>query len=676
MPELMIELGVEELPSSYMVELNEGLEGAFVAFLKEHRWQFETANLMLTPRRMIFHVQALAPQQEALVQKIKGPPKKAAFGGDGNPSPALKGFLSKCKTDQWYEEDTLQGAYIFAEVTMECLEIRDFFMDYFPPFVQNYPYKKTMRWSNHVFIRPLRWICAFEDQQVIPISLFGLEAAPYTHALHGDDPIKVESVCDYFESLHQHEIIYRMQDRIEKIEKSLPFSTDSSLIRENANRTESPVLVHAHFPERFLTLPSEIIHTVISDQMKCFPEQETISSRTVDGFYVVMNGRKNTSLVSKGFEKVVSARLNDAEYFYQQDLKIPLGQRGDDLKSMVFMEKSGSVYGKVQRIKNAALDLDLYASYPALEPLLTVLKNDLSTRVVAEFPVLQGTMGKIYAQQEVFPEGLALAIEEHYFPKFEGDVMPQTPLGLISGLLDRTDTITGAGIYEIPFSSSLDPFGLRRCLNGLIRLFLENELKFSPLELFKAAWKSYEIEGKAANLNHDQQIKLIGSWFSQRGYLMLSQKYSYDLIQAAQTEAFENPRIIVQKILLLEQELKKTSFRELCEAYTRIKNILKETQPDQAIDTSLFEHVQENDLYHSVQSLKVQDSQLNTIHSELMEMLYTIHLPVQNFFEHVFVMSEDSKIRNNRLRLIYEVYAIIHKYFDLSKIVFEGGSAS
>lgn len=676
MSELMIEIGVEELPSSYMIDLHNTLENSFRAFLEEHRWNFKKASLMLSPRRMIFCIQELSDFQKPLLQEIKGPSLSVALDSQGNPTPALRGFLSKYNAESWDTLSTEQGDYIRICLSMECLSVPDFFSKYFPRFLQSFPYKKTMRWSKYVFIRPVRWICAFFNDQTLPLELFGLQSEAFTRGLHGENPLKVESVNHYFEVLKQHEILYSMSDRIESIKKQLPFKPDIDILEENANRSETPIVLHTKFPERFLTLPSEIIQTVISSQMKCFPEVSQNSSHCSDSFYFVMNGKKDPSLVSKGFEKVVTARLNDAEYFYEQDMKQPLSQRYEDLKTMVFMEKTGTVYDKIQRLTSASSELGLYSAYPELGTLLHLIKNDLSTRVVAEFPVLQGSMGEIYAQQESFSEEIARAIKEHYFPRHEADLLPQTPLGIVSGLLDRADTITGASVHAIPFSSSADPFGLRRCLNGLIRIYLERQVSITPENLFSASWKSYQKEDKTIEISYDQHMHQISEWFSQRLYLILSQKYPYDIIQSAQTTALQNPRILLDKIHILEASRNDSPFRVLCEAYTRIKNLLKEQEPEVSIQTSLFEHPQEQALYHSLQQLDQKLSQIKDIPPDLLKILYEINFPVQSFFEQVFVMSDNEQVRNNRLRLIFEVYRIIHQYFDLSKVVFEGGTVS
>jgi glycyl-tRNA synthetase beta chain len=676
MSDLMIEIGVEELPSSYMIELNTTLENSFKAFLKEHRWHFEKASLMLTPRRMIFFIQDLSDFQEPLLQEIKGPSLNVALDAQGNPTPALKGFLAKYKADTWDTMSTEQGDYIRVKLSMECLSVIDFFSQQFPKFLQSFPYKKTMRWAKHVFIRPVRWICAFYNEKLIPLELFGLRSEAFTRGLHGENPLKTDNVKHYFEVLKQHEIIYCMKDRVETIRKQIPFDPDTEVLEENANRTETPVVLYAKLPERFLVLPVEIIHTVISSQMKCFPDLHQGSSKRSDGFYFVMNGKKDPLLVGKGFEKVVSARLNDAEYFYEQDMKHPLSQRLEDLKPMVFMEKTGSVFDKIQRLKSTSTELDLYPAYPGLETLLPLLKNDLSTRVVAEFPVLQGSMGEIYALQESFSEEIASAIKEHYYPRHEADILPNTSLGIIAGLLDRSDTITGASVHGIPFSSSADPFGLRRCLNGLIRVYLEQNITLPPEKLFSASWKSYLKENKTIEVSFEQHMQQMSDWFSQRLYLILSQKYPYDLIQTAQSYALENPRRIAQKILLLETARSESQFRELCEAYTRIKNLLKNQEPQHTIQASLFEHVQEQELYHSIHQIDQKLSQISNIQDNLLNILYELNIPVQRFFEKVFVMSENDEVRNNRLGLIFEVYRIIHQYFDLSKVVFEGGTAS
>ncbi len=672
MKQLIIEIGVEEMPSSVMKDLNIELDQSFASFLKQHRWEHDESKVHLSPRRMVFSAQGLKEQQTAETQKVKGPPLRIALDDKGNPTQALKGFLSRCGTDQWHQEETPQGAYCYATVTLDNMNVATFFTQVFAEYILRFPFKKKMRWGNYSFIRPVRWICAYYDSLLLPLELLGVKSESFVRGLHGQEEIPIQSAEDYWNKMKEHQLILDMQDRIDLIRRHLPLNADPQLVEENANRTESPFVLEAAAPSSFSGLPHEIVYTVISNQMKCFPREKSREDKSIKGFLLVMNGQKDKNLVRKGFEKVITARLNDAKYFYEQDMKTPLSEGLEKLKSMIFMEQIGSIYDKVHRLVKIAEILHLESQYPLLKQVLLLMKNDLSTSLVAELPELQGVLGRIYAENEKVAHEVADAIQDHYHPRSEGDPLPHNELAVLAGALDRADTLSGAAGWNIPFSGSVDPMGLRRCLNGLIRIFTHCTLPFEPKMLFESCYEAYKESDLNLSMDKEKFISIVDEWFSQKVYAHLSQHWRYDMVQASMVSKLENPKNIAQKVQLLSEVGEKKEFRTLCESYTRIQNIVKK-KPAHEVQFQSLEEDQERNLYESFKRIEAKLDQLSELNMEMLNHLFELNQPVEDFFEHVFVMSEDENIRKNRCSLLYAVKQLINRYFDLSRIVFEGG---
>ncbi len=647
----------------------------FVSFLADHRWSYQKVDVFLSPRRIVFYAFDIATAQTSCVQKLKGPPVTLALDNQGQATPALKGFLNKCGTDQWNQEETPQGAYVFALLQMEALTLEAFLVKHFPSFIHQLPLKKTMKWKKYTFIRPVRWLCALYGSMLIPLELFGVGSCKFISGLHGENQIPMNSSEEYFQTIKEHDLVISMQERIDQIKSAIPVLSDDSPIVENANRTESPQVIKASYPAKYAALPAEVIYTVINDQMKCFPEFAINDKKAGDSFYFVMNGKKDQSMVRKGFEKVVSARLNDASYFFDQDTKESMSDRYKRLQDMIFMEKLGTIGDKMNRIHQAYLQLGLKDSYPQLENLLYLMKNDLSCTLVSELPELQGVMGRIYALKEQISEEIAFAIEDHYKPRHEQDSMPRFFIAVLAGIIDRSDTLIGSIGMGIPFSGSADPFGLRRCMNGLVRLLFDFDIPFSLGKMLDVFKNIYQASNLSFTKSYEETMVIFSDWLNQRTYSVLAQTYRYDLVQAAMNDASQYPRQIRSKLDILQEEKSQPEFQNLCESYTRINNLLKNTTPAGPIQIKLMEQPEEHGLFQSLEEAckAVMDSP--ALSKETFKFLYQLNQPVQLFFDHVFVMSEQEQIKNNRLRIIYEVRELIHRFFDLSKVVFEGGNS-
>jgi len=708
-PMLLIEIGTEELPSSYMSLLEQKLQDRFQAWLLEESWPkaSETCLVHLTPRRIVFTIGTIEDKQQKKEEWLKGPPMKVAFTPDNQETPALKGFLNRCRTTT-YEIRTLEnGQYVFGLAKPENQTVIDFFQLQFPNFLLNFPYEKLMRWGQYRFIRPIKWVLALYGSILIPMKVLDTEARLFSRLLQGQGEIPVASIDDYFRSItKQSKIVLSVQERCVAIRKQLgsnhPASPDDSVIMENACRTEVPVVENASFPEAFTRLPHEIIETVLSSQMKCFPIYDT-SGKLTNQFSFVMNGFRKTDLVKKGFEKVVTARLSDADYFYHQDQKVLFVSREHLLSKVLFMEKLGTMEQKVKRILYVTEHLGKRYNElndPLLPTLVRLYKLDLTTLLVQELTALQGTVGKIYIQESDKTDlishdkdkgTIAEAIEQSYWPQSDEDSLPTTEMGKLISLLDRWDTWIGIHCIGLNPSSSSDPFGIRRIVNGLLRILEERPGYIPLLEFVNTGMEAYrQING----LEFDETTVLTEwkAYYIQRMQSFLSGsvhfgKHRYDLIQAVlnrtDSRLVRSPRDIKQQVEAMEAHVTDPEFKALCQSFVRIQKILNTSFQSGSINPDKLELKAEQELLSIGQSTEKELKTLFHIDNssiecfdpkKILSTLYQLNQPIQQFFDEVMVMVEDVAIRENRLRLLSWLLSMMSDFADFSTIVFDGGN--
>jgi glycyl-tRNA synthetase beta chain len=671
MNNLLIEIGTEELPSSYMIDLEKDLNKAFQQFLSEHFLTFSSSQVYITPRRIIFFAGTVLEKQNIPEKIMKGPPAKFALTEDGKETEALKGFLQKCQAADYI----LEGPYIYAKVISQNLDLIPFLKKEFSSFLLSFPYEKKMRWETWQFIRPIRWIVAFYGDQVIDLSICGIQTSTVSRGLRGFDAIPILSADDYFGKMKQNGIEISSSKRKEIIEskfKELKQIPEENMVWENVNRTESPVVSEATFSEDLLALPSEVISTVISNQLKCFPAW--VNGNILPKFFFVMNGDRNLALVRKGYEKVITARLNDAKYFYERDLFIPLMERIPDLEKMTFIEKLGTLAMKVDRMRSLYFSDPNFSEQKDLFDLISLCKVDLSTTMVQELTELQGTIGKIYALKQGIKPEIADAIEDCYHPKSENDSLPASCMARSLGTLDRVDTIAGIHAIGMVVSSSSDPLGLRRTANGLIRILMDKPYLFDIKDLFQKSLKTFE-EINQYVFDTSLIMKNIQAFYQTRIRSILSQFYRYDIVGAVVSEEWEDVYGVDQRCKAITDQQDSPEFRVMCESYTRIKNITKEKDQGIAELTSeMFQNQAEKDLIDVLKTISQasisgnDDDMIKVLHS-----FYRLNQPITEFFDKILVMDEDLSVRKNRLQLLYGILKKLNQFADFSKIVFEGG---
>lgn len=664
---LLFEIGVEELPSSYMLDLEKNLNLAFSIFLTENYFSYTRNQVFITPRRMVFLVEGISSMQEIPVKFVKGPSIKIALSEEGKETEALKGFLTKCHAAEYTVKDT----YIYAKVTELNSETELFFQNRFPSWLLNFPFEKKMRWEEWQFIRPIRWIVAFYGSEIVNLNICGIQSTKTSRGLHGFDSIPIVSAEDYFQKMSLNQIILSSQDRKEKIETNISGKIREDILWENVNRTESPIVLEASFLDSLLNLPHEVIETVISNQLKCFPLWDE-NGLLRNQFLFVMNGDRDPHLVRKGYEKVITARLNDARYFFERDAAKTLINRIKDLEKITFIEKLGTLTDKTNRLLALAKSTPAFSQNQDLFALIPLSKADLTTTMVQELTELQGSIGKIYALHQGIAKEIAEAIEDHYHPRSEYDILPITDLGKDLSILDRIDTLIGAHVIGLSISSSTDPLGLRRIANGLIRILVLSEYPISIQNLVEQSFTTYE------KINHftismAEKMKNFQEFYLTRLKSILSLTYRYDIVNAIVRDGFINPFVAKRRCESIQNEIVEDSFKTLCDTYTRIKNITKEKNPGLIdLDPSIFQKEEEKEVWNVMQSRTPITSEFSSESYDL-KPLYRFNDPITRFFETILVMDEDLNIRKHRLQLLYLILVSMKQFADFSKIVFDGG---
>lgn len=663
--DLLIDIGVEELPSSYMDELFNLLSFSFSSFLNENYIGRNGEEVFLTPRRMIFTAKNVAEKQNTPEKEIKGPPKNIALAEDGSPTKALTKFLEKCNADNWYVKATKEGEYIFCSNAQENLETRIIIENKFPTFLLNLAYSKKMRWDGVIFIRPIRWIVSLLGEDIINLEICGVKGGRIEKGLRGYPEINVENASNYKELMANNRVIISSADRMNMIKERLSSFKEDILI-ENVNITEFPVCVNGKFEKDFLMLPDVVISTVLAKSLKCFTINDNRGALTNE-FVFVMDGPRNDEIVRAGYEKVVNAKLRDALFFFELDRKKKLDERREALSGIIFIEKLGTISQKIDRMIILSTLFDGIIQINKLIRAIELSKVDLTTKLVYEFPELQGAMGKIYALEEGIEPEIANALYEYYLPIYENDEVPESILSRVLGIIDRTDTFIGALWTGIDITGSYDPLGVRRAVIGLIRILLYSYIPIDILSLFETSMEAYK---RINNIEFEENFtnKLI-DFYNIRLKNILGSTLKYDVVNALITKNVVNPFELKVKGEIIEKEREKPEFKTLCESYTRINNILKGSNIESELSQELFSEQAEINLFKAYLEIKDDYFKAND-YLEKINLLYKINDPVTSFFDNVLVMTEDLEMRGNRLALLSKIKEFLSDFADFSKIVF------
>jgi glycyl-tRNA synthetase beta chain len=704
----LLEIGTEELPLEFLLSAPTELIDKVRAALDEQAFAYGDLNVYVTPRRLALVVQNLPQLQAARTFKTKGPPIRVALDASGQPSQAGLGFARKLGVDfSQLVQETIEGeTYMVLNQTLPGRATPEMLAELLPAIVLSLSGSHFMAWGSNTvrFSRPIRWLVSLWNQTHLPLTIgpVSSDVVTYGHRVLGQGPIRIDSVAQYLPLLEKEGAVMADQNRRrDVIWKELQETAaraggqviaNESLLDTVNMLVEHPSVVMGRFEERFLDIPEEVTTTVMTSHQKYFAVREK-NGQLMPCFMTISNGRKEAAeIIAHGNEKVLTARLEDARFFFTEDQKVPLEGRLEALKGITFQKGLGSMYEKTRRLEKLALQVAQALGQSEAEQKETaraafLAKADLVTGMVFEFTELQGVMGRKYATLGGEPPAVSNAIYEHYLPRFPGDEIAQSPVGIAVSLADKIDTIVAVFSQKnakLP-SGSKDPLGLRRMASGIIQTVLENNLKIDLLELMRFAYQRL-AEGKAAadasvekapdkpgqkpKVDQFQDeattLDLVNAFILQRlrGWL-LEQDNRYDIIDAV-LEAGREPLGDVADVLERIRQLKTLTLdgerlKRVYEPANRIYKILGANYNPLAhaadIQASAFRDPSENALCEKVAALEAEN--FGADYAGLMARLVELSAPVELFFEKVMVNDPDDTVRKNR----YNLLSVLNRFY-------------
>jgi glycyl-tRNA synthetase beta chain len=672
----LLEIGVEELPARFVqIGLNQ-LNDEVLNMLKNKKIEFEKISLYSTPRRLSFVLEGLKDRQEDSVELIKGPSKKISFDEEGKPTKAFEGFLRghKAKIEDSFVKEYNGEEYMYLNKKSEGRPVEEILIETIPNIIRGITFPKSMKWGgkNLRFARPIRWILSIFNDNILSFDLEGIKVSNITrgHRFLGSSSIVINNVDEYVDKLNDNYVIVDRNKRKEIIEygcerlareKGGNILPDEGLLDEITDIVEYPTPLIGKIKEEYLRLPREVIVTPMKDHQRYFPVVDD-KKRLLPYFITVRNGNEDyIDVVAKGNEKVLGARLEDAKFFYQEDVKKPLESYVGELKGIVYQEKLGNLYDKTLRIQKLAVKIGDYLevgdeTQKNIERAGYLSKADLVTKMVGEFTELQGFMGKEYAASSGENEIISLAIYEQYLPRFAGDELPTTTAGAVLSIADKLDNISGCFAIGVQPTSSQDPYGLRRQAIGIINIILDKKLNLSLKELIDFSLYVYVEENGLAFDYKKVKDEIIEFFNGRIKNMFIDMGIRYDIVDAVLGTGIDDVYDLRIRADKLNNWIKKDNFEQMLFAFNRISN-LAEKAVSKDVKRDLFTDEEEIQLFEKFNS--IEDNVKNFLrkkeYDKALEQLSVLREPIDNFFDHTMVMVEDEKIRNNRLGLIKRI---------------------
>jgi len=657
MPDFLLEIGVEEIPD-WMIEpaladLRAKFQTAFAAFLGS------SIATEATPRRLVLIARDLIEQAPDAENLVQGPYLSAGPG-------AANGFAKKNNTtiDKLATTtDTKGERYIFAHL-VKGQSAQAALSAKLPELITSITWPKTMFWTNRTgarFIRPIRWIVALLDNQVVPFEAAGVQSGNTTrgHRILGASSIPV-TVATYFETLRANYVIVPASERKQRIESALATDVekDESLLQTLTYLTEWPTTIRGTFDPSYLQLPKEILSTVMRHHQRYFSVLKPDGTLAPEFVAVTNTDGDPDGLIRQGNEKVLRARFNDARFFWQVDQQKPLAARVPDLEKVTYQAKLGTYKDKTNRLQKLALELaaQTNADTAAVSQAALLSKTDLTTDMVKEFTELQGIVGGLYAEAQGEGEAVATAIYDHYKPVSMDDTIPRTLEGQIVALADKIDTLRECFRIGLVPTGSGDPFALRRAGQGVVKILFESKLNLELLPLIE------HVPGLPAFMQDRIQF-----------YMKDVLELAYDEVAAALAAGFTTLADLAERAQAIRKVRATPDFEPLAASFKRIKNILKEA-PAAKVDESKLVPGPETSLYHAFLELTEKTRQTESYQDKL-ALIATLRPQVDLFFDKILVNDPDPAIRENRLALLHSLLTEFSTIADFSEIVTQGASA-
>ena len=685
---LAFEIGVEEIPAFDLDSANKQLEKMVPAAFADARIPYDSIEIHSSPRRLIVMAYGVADATEALVEEYKGPAAKIAFDADGNPTKAAIGFArGKGLSPESLERREVNGTeYVFATKNIPATPVADLLPDVLAGFITAIKWPRSCRWAAYreYFVRPVRWIVAMLDDVVLPVSFAGAESSNFTmgHRVLAPGKHTVDTAANLLDVIRAAYVIPTQAEReriiregVAAIEAETGFTADlpAKTLLEVVNLSEYPQPLVSTFDEEFLQVPEEIIVDAMLMHQRYFPLYDAAGKLT-NKFIIVSNGNPEcAATIIDGNERVVRARLDDAKFFYEEDLKHPLESYIEKLDKVVFQESLGTVRQKAERLEKLACALSADAQLDAADSAdakraARLCKADLVTNAVIEFTSVQGVMGSYYAAASGETPQVAQAIGQHYQPRFAGDALPDTTVGKLVALADKLDTICGLfAVGQGPTGSS-DPFALRRSAIGIVNM-LETGLPISLAAAIDESLASFADQGVAFDAAA-VRAEVVDFFVTRTKVMLRDGGVNADTIDAVLAAGVEEPAVISQRAHALEDARANDAetFDNLATAYARANNLRKPELGEDVDDALLTEP--ERALAGAVATAEqaVASALASDDFAAALSQLAALRAPIDGFFADVMVMDEDAALRDNRLRLLNRFVAVFANVADFGKM--------
>ena len=683
--ELVFEIGTEEIPSGYIPPAMEDLKAVAARLLQEHRLSFQSTRTLATPRRLTLHIDGLAEKQADVRREVIGPTRAVAFNTEGKPTRAAEGFARAqgIPVDRLEVRVLDRGEYVVAIQEEKGARTSEVLLTLLPKLVTSLSFPRFMRWGegNFRFVRPIRWLLCLYGGKVVPLTIEGLKASAktYGHRFLSPRGVRVRTFQEYLEKLEEKSVIVDPDRRRQMVRRLAGEAAaavkgqpvlDDELVETVTHLVECPVAVCGAFKREYLELPREVVITPMQKHQRYFPVIDA-AGNLLPHFIAIANMRtKDMEVIRQGNERVLRARLNDAEFFYREDRKLPLAERVEELTHIIFQEKLGTMRHKVGRIGRLATfiaDQVDSACRPVAERAALLCKADLVTRIVKEFPSLQGIMGREYARLSGEGAPVCQAIEEHYLPRFSGDRLPQSNAGAVVGLADRLDSIVGCFSVGLVPTGSEDPYALRRAAQGAVQTILHRNFHVSLEELVEYARQGFGAgQDQFAERIRGEVLEFL------RGRIeavLLDRELPGDVVASALGAGFNDVVDAARRAEALAVMRREADFAELSVAFKRVVGIIPKGF-DRPVDASRLIEGAERALHAQVLALKAEVEALVAAQDYLgaLQRIAALKPMVDMFFEEVLVIGPDEGLTQNRFALLKSVWDLFARIADFTKI--------
>jgi glycyl-tRNA synthetase beta chain len=710
MPDFLLEIGCEEIPARMIIDAEQELVWRITRLLGNARLTYGNVSPFSTPRRIAVQITGVLPSQPDITEQLSGPSTQIAYK-DGQPTPAAHAFAKKAGVDVASLEKitTPKGEYLAATVNRKGRTAAEILAEALPKEIPGLYWPKNMYWRKRgeLFVRPVRWLVAMLDEQVVSLELFGILAGKTSrgHRIIGTDKVAISKPSAYVETLRGAKVL-GATERKQVIRKALDAATrtitgarwreDKPLVATVVNLTEFPSAILGNFDPEFLDLPEEVLVTVMRDHQKYFAIEDA-NGKLLSHFLAVLNTAADSDgLIRHGNERVLRARFNDARFFWQTDQKQTLRQRVDLLRNVTFQKDLGSYYDKTMRVQRLSSSLaeEVKQNGMAIRPGVVhkaalLAKTDLTTELVKEFTELQGIVGGLYARVQQLDEDMkpdvklevSRAIYDHYKPESMEDAAPATIEGAVLSIADKADSIAGMFALGLIPSGSKDPFALRRQANGIVKTIAEHKLPFRLSEVMadaRARYKGSEAEKKFSNAAYSESVR---GFFRERleFYLKDARGYAYDVVSAVLAVDSDDVVDAAARAEAVSKVRGSADFASISSAFKRMKNILRQAAEKtnviaMRVNAVGLKEESEKELVALIPQTVATVEKLRAAlkyEAALLE-IAKLRPAIDKFFDKVMVMVDDDNLRANRLALLQSVVKEFSTIADFSEIVTEG----